>query len=186
MSFTAGLERPSAPRRRKTLWQIIRGSHLITVLALTLVAALLASAFLPGAPEEMLAWTRPSTRGASTAALGAFALLALVPLLLAIAWNIIARWSLVRRGVVAQGVVIRTEGPLTPPPAPGQRQGLFRFRPPYRVDLHYRFRDAAGLEHEGREQARDGWSAPKPGDAIAVLYDPGHPHRSVPEDDLTV
>lgn len=167
-----------------SLWRITRDSGLVPVLAGTLIAALLATALLPGAPEVLQPWTHPGPRG-SLAAAGAMALLALLPLFLWISGRIVRRWGLVRRGIIAQGVVIRAEAPAIPPPAPGPQRGLFRYRPGHRVFLQYRFHDSAGMEHEGRSLIRDGWSAPKPGDAIVVLYDPHNPGSSLPEADLT-
>ena len=49
------------------------------------------------------------------------------------------------------------------------------------ISVAYEFRDAAGTRYEGRGKVRNGKEpAPVPGSAIAVLYLPGNPERSLP------
>jgi hypothetical protein len=171
-------------RRRKGFWRIAWDSGLVGVLAGMAVCALLACAFLPGAPAAMKAWAVPNWHG-SIAAVGSVLLLCLVPLFWLVRRNTVRRWRLARRGVPVEATVTRAEVLATPPPPPGPRKGLLKPLP-HLVFVHYRFRDARGCDHDGRGRARELWPRPKPGDPIAVLYDPRRPENSAPEADLTV
>lgn len=182
--MTSHLDDTSAPRRRKTLWRIARDSGLVFGLALLLGSGFVASALLPGAPDSMAVFTRSAGGRGSWAALGAIAL----PLSLMVLWYVgrhtMRQWRLVRHGVRVIGRVASTEPFVTAAPQPPKPGALFRIRPEHRVHVHYRFRDAAGREHEGRSRPKVLWPRPAPGDPIAVLYDPRRPGSSVPEADL--
>jgi hypothetical protein len=171
-------------RRRKGFWRIAWESGLFGVLAAMAFCALLTCAFLPGAPARMQVWT-VSGRYGSAAAGGSVILLCLVPLFWIVRRNTVRRWRLARRGVPVEAAVTRTEVLATPPPPPGQRQGFIKPLPQL-VAVHYRFRDAKGRDHDGHGRPRELWPRPKPGDPIAVIYDPRRPNNSVPEADLIV
>lgn len=113
------------------------------------------------------------------------ALLGLVPLFWFVRRNTVRRWRLARHGVPVEAVVTRAEVLATPSAPPGPQQGLLKPLPQL-VAVHYRFRDAKGRDHDGHGRPRELWPRPKPGDPIAVLYDPRRPKNSVPEADLTV
>ncbi|MGO4721904.1 MULTISPECIES: DUF3592 domain-containing protein [unclassified Inquilinus] len=185
MSNAINFNGSSAPRRHKSFWRIAWESGLLFGLLLLLGGGFVASALLPGAPAMMKVWTVAGTRG-STAACGILAALVALLFLWFALPNTIRRWRLARHGVAAQGIVTRTEPFLMAPASPASPKGAFRFRPEHRIYVHYRFRDAAGREHDGRGSSRTLWPRPAPGDPIVVIYNPRRPSRSLPAVDLTV
>ncbi|WP_225770162.1 DUF3592 domain-containing protein [Inquilinus sp. Marseille-Q2685] len=176
----------SGPKRRKTPWQIAWDSGLAFGLALLLGSGLFASALLPWAPEWMTVLTRPGRWGASGAAVATLILASALTVLWYVWPPTLRRWRLVRHGVRVAGQVIRTEPWIPAKVSPNAPKGLIRFRSEHRVRVHYRFSDAAGVEHDGYGQPRELWPRPAPGDPIPVLYDPRRPGNSAPEDDLAV
>lgn len=184
MTYGPDIDGDGPARRRKGFWRIAWDSGLVAVLVGMAICALFACAFLPGAPGAMQAWAVPDWHG-SIAAIGSVLLLCLVPLFWIVRRNTVRRWRLARHGVPVGAVVTRAEVLATPSSPPGPQQGLLKPLPQL-VAVHYRFRDAAGRDHDGHGRPRELWPRPKPGDPIAVIYDPRRPENSVPEADLTV